>query len=236
MNFQLQELSFTLFAKDLKPAVIHPAILQYAEIIPADWTLMEKITYSDRELKLVFDNQVRAIVQPSRIFFAETIGNKKIADIQTPLIIEKFLTIFSRINYQALSIAPSGYQIFKSDVTARKYLSQNLLTNDPWQQFDGQDFNAIGLKLAYPYKSGTFYLDISQGNIEVKDISSPAVWFAGNFNYPLTGNNAPEKLENCQILFQQWEQDIQKFRGFVEQKLLASIAVPELNLFNSNSL
>ena len=236
MNFQLQELSFTLFAKNFNPATIHPAILQYVEIIPSDWKLIEDITYSDRELKLVFENQVRLIIQANRIFFAETIGSKKIAEIQLPLIIERFLKVFPRINYQALSIAPSGYYIFKSDLAATKYLSQNLLTNDPWQQLEGQSINAVGLKLSYPYKSGNFYLDINQASVEVQDVANSAVWFAGNFNYQFSRDGNKEKLANCQLLLQQWEEDLQKFTDFIEQKLLASITSPELNLFNSNSL
>ena len=236
MNLRLQELSFTLYARDLNPATISPAILRYVEIVPADWALVENPVHSDRELKLVFNNRVRLIVQPNRAFFAETVGDKKLEDIQIPTIVENYLKIFSGVNYQAMSVAPSGFKAFESDSAVSEYLAEKLLTSDPWQKFDDRSLNAIGIKLGYPYKSGNFYLDINQANVEMANVNTPAVWFAGNFNYPLLSNSKQEKILSCHQLLQQWQTDVVKFIDFIDRKFLASVAAPEFSVFPSNNL
>lgn len=235
MNFKLQELSFTIFTQDLKPAIINPGVLQYVGIIPSGWELIENPTYNERELKLIFNNQVRLIIQPNRIFLAETIGSKTIQDVRVVKIIDNFLKVFTNVDYQAVSIAPSGYAEFSSDIEVMRYMTQNLLPNRPWQKFDRQSTNAVGLKLSYPHKSGNFYLDINQANVEIGNRIIPAVWFAGNYNYRLTGSTKVEKLEHLKQLIAKWKIDVSKFYRFVEQKFLASLVDPDLSVFPSTT-
>ena len=235
MNLKLQELSFTIITQDLKPAIINPGVLQYVGIIPAGWELVENPIYNERELKLIFNNQVRLMIQPNRIFLAETIGTKTIQDIQIVEIIDNFLEVFTRVDYQGVSIAPSGYAAFSSDIEAKQYMTQNLLPDRPWQKFDRQSTNAVGLKLSYPHKSGNFYLDINQANIEIGNRNTAAVWFAGNYSYRLIGNNNSEKLEHLKQLVAKWKVDVSKFYRFVEQKFLASLVDPDRSVFPSTS-
>lgn len=232
MSLKIQELSFTLFAKDLKPGTIHPTVLQYLGIIPPEWKLMENSVYSDRELKLVFTNQVRLIVQPNRIIFAETVGQKKSQDIQIELITSAYLRAFSNLNYQGLSINPGGYVSFNSDREAGAYMSENLLPSRPWKTFDNNSINAVGLKLAYPHKSGGFYLDIDRASLEISDRMISAIWFAGNFNYPLENKEITERLVDLQTLIQQWKIDVNKFGNFISQKFLGTTKTSEVSVFN----
>ena len=236
MNLNLQELSFTIITQDLKPAIINPGVLQYVGIIPAGWELVENPIYNERELKLIFNNQVRLIIQPNRIFLAETIGTKKIQDIQIVEIIDNFLKVFTNVHYQAVSIAPSGYAAFSSEIEAKQYMSQNLLPDRPWQKFDRQSINAVGLKLSYPHKSGNLYLDINQANVEIGGRATAAVWFAGNYSYWLIGDNNAEKLEHLKQLVAKWKIDVSKFYRFVEQKFLVSLVDPDISVFPSSSL
>ena len=233
MKLQIQELSFILFVKDLNPAIIHPAILQYLGILPAQWELVENPAHSDREVKLVFTNKVSLMIQPNRIVFAETIGEKELRDVQIIQIITAYLQTFSNIEYQAISINPSGYIACDSVAKANEYMTQNLLSSSYWRLLENQDINGVQLRLAYPYKSGNFYLDIYQANIELFNQVIPAIWFAGNFNYQLSGNNSQQKLENLETLIQQWKIDVNTFRDFIGQKFLASGIVPAISLFSS---
>lgn len=219
-SFKIQELSITLFAQDLKPGTIHPAILQYLGIIPTQWELIENPVYSDRELKLVFTNQVRLTIQSNRIIFAETVGQKKMQDIQIMPIVTAYLKAFPNIKYQAVSINPSGYVLFNSHEDASKYVVENLIPIQPWRTFGDDPVNAVGLKLAYPYKSGNFYLEINQAQVEIRKQAISAVWFAGNFNYLLEGANNEEKLQHLQILVKQWKTDVNKFSNFINNKFL----------------
>ena len=231
MSLNIQELNFTLFAKDLKPGTIHPVVLQYLGIIPHEWELMENPVYSDRELKLIFTNQVRLIIQPNRIIFGETVGQKTVRDIQIPLIISAYLQAFSNINYQGLSINPSGYVPFNSDEEANKYMSENLLPSRPWKTFADNSVSAVSLKLAYPYKKGSFYIDINQANLEVGDRTMAAVWFAGNFNYQLHDDNAANRLQSLQTLIEQWKTDVNKFGNFISKKFLGTTKASEVSVF-----
>ncbi|HHP7232071.1 MAG TPA: hypothetical protein ACFCUY_14580 [Xenococcaceae cyanobacterium] len=226
MNLKIQELSFSLFAKELSPGTIHPAILQYLGIIPVQWELIESPIYSDREVKLVFTNQVSLMIQPNRIIFAETIEHKRLNEVQVPNIVTTYSRIFSNINYQEISISPSGYVAFNSDIEASQYMKQNLLPSSPWKTFGNRSMNTMGLKLAYPYESGNFYLDINQANVEVLNQVIPAVWFVGNFNYQLTDDHNAQKLVTLQSLIQQWKTDVTKFGNFIGKKFLASSKVP----------
>lgn len=231
MNLKIQELSITLFVQDLQPKTIHPAVLQYLGIIPNEWELMEKPLYSDRELKLVFNNQVRLLIQPNRIIFAETIGQKKLQDIQIASITTAYLQTFSNLMYRAVSISPSGYVPFNSNSEASAYMSNNLLPSRPWKTFGNNSINAVGLKLAYPYKSGDFYLNIDRASVEISDRLTPAIWFAGNFNYPLENKNATEKLADLQTLIQQWKIDVNKFGNFISKKFLGTTKASEISVF-----
>lgn len=226
MNLKIQELSITLFVKNLQPGTIHPAVLQYLGIIPSQWELIKNPVHSDREVKLVFTNQVRLIVQPNRIIFAETIGHKKLDDIQITQIALRYLKTFSNIDYQGISINPGGYVRFNSHEAASLYMSQNLLPSKPWQTFTDSSINAMGLKLAYPYKKGKFYLDINQASVEIVNQVIPAVWFVGNFNYLLDGKDKTEKLEQSKQLIKQWRIDVDLFANFISEKFLASIKTP----------
>lgn len=231
MSLKIQELNITLFAKDLKPGTIHPAVLQYLGIIPAQWELTENPVYSERELKLVFTNQVRLLVQPNRIIFAETVGSKKPQDVQISHITAAYLRAFSNINYQAVSIAPSGYVPFNSNREAGAYMSENFLPSRPWKTFADRAVNAVGLKLAYPYKAGNFYLEINQANLDIGDRSIPAIWFAGNFNYQFENKDATERLAYLQTIIRQWQVDVNEFGNFISQKFLGTTKASEVSVF-----
>ena len=236
MSFKLQQLSITLFVKDLKPAFISPNALQYTGVIPADWKLSENPVYSDRELKLNFINQVSFGIQPNRIILAEIIDRKSLDDVLMVEVINNYLQIFSKLDYQAISIAASGYCNFQSQLQAAQYMSQQLLGSKPWSQFEQHETDTVSLKLGYPYKSGNFYLNIDRANLKIQNNDIPAVWFAGSFNYPLIDNSNIDKMKNLQQLIQDWQIDVNKLSSFIEQKFLASQTDPEVSVFATGSL
>lgn len=231
VGLKIQELSITLFTQDLEPETIHPAVLQYLGIIPAQWELIKKPIYGDREVQLVFTNQVRLIVQPNQIIFAETIGQKKLHDVQITHIANAYLQTFSSVDYQAISIKPNGYVPFNSEGEADAYMSDNFAPSRPWKTFADNSINAVGLKLAYPYKSGNFYLDIDRASLEIGGLVTPAIWFAGNFNYSLDSNSKIERLEQLKQLIQTWRIDVELFVYFINKKFLGSTKSPSSWIF-----
>ena len=167
INFQLQELNFTLFTEKFNPTILNLNSLQRAGVIQAGWKLAEEPIYQSNGMKLVFHNKVRIIAQPDKLIFAETVGKKRLQDTKIAESVTNMIPRFTEIKYLAISINPGGYAPFKSAEEAAKYMSEGLLASHPWQKFQGRKIHAVGLKLAYPYKSGNFYLDINQANLEI---------------------------------------------------------------------
>ena len=231
IDFQLQELNFTLLTEKFNPAILNLNSLQRVNAIKPDWQLAEEPVYQTDGLKLVFTNKVRIVAQSDRLIFSETVGNKRLQDTYLGETVKNHVRGFSEIKYRAVSLNPSGYAGFSSAAEACKYLSEGLLASTPWGKFQGQPINAVGLKLAYPYKSGNFYLDINQANLDLGGRQMPGVWFAGNFNYQLVGNNNEQKHLHLNKILNGWKSDIKNYRTYINNELLAVSVIPSLSIF-----
>ena len=231
IDLQLQELNFTLFTEKFNLAILNLNALQRVGAIKPNWQLAEEPIFQNNGIKLVFTNKVRIIAQPDRLIFAETVGNKRLQDTRLAETVINHVQGFPEIKYLALSLNPGGYASFPTSSEASKYLSEGLLASTPWGNFQGQPINAVGLKLAYVYKSGNFYLDINQANLDISGREIPAVWFAGSFNYQLLGNNSEKKLINLNNLLQNWRVDIENYQNYVNNELLAVSVIPSMSVF-----
>jgi len=231
IDFELQELNFTLFAETFNPTILNLNTLQRVGTIKPNWQLAEEPIYQTSGLKLVFTNKVRIIAQPDRLIFAETVGNKRLQDTHVAAAVKSQIGGFPEIKYRAVSLSPSGYATFESSAAAGKYLSEGLLASTLWSKFQGQSIGAVGLKLAYPYKSGNFYLDINQANLDIAGRDLPAVWFAGNFNYQLVGNNNEQRHANLQTILNNWQLDIENYQTYINNDLLAVSVIPSVSIF-----
>ncbi|MEO0927970.1 MAG: hypothetical protein AAFY63_19090, partial [Cyanobacteria bacterium J06643_13] len=80
IDFQLQELNFTLFTEKFNPALLNLNTLQRVGAIKPNWQLAAEPVYQAAGIKLVFTNQVRIIAQPDRLVFAESVGKKRLQD------------------------------------------------------------------------------------------------------------------------------------------------------------
>jgi len=231
IDFQLQELNFTLFTEKFNPTILNLNNLQEVGAIKPDWQLAEEPIYQTDGLKLAFTNRVRIIAQADRLVFIETVGNKRLQDTLLGETVQNHVRGFSEIKYRALSLNLGGYAGFESAAAARTYLSEGLLASTPWGKFQGKPIGAVGLKLAYPYKSGNFYLDINQANLDISGSEMAAVWFAGNFNYQLLGSNDKQRHLNLSNILHDWQFDIQNYQTYINNELLAVSVIPSVSVF-----
>ncbi len=231
IDLQLQELNFTLNTEKFNPTILNLKTLQRAGVIQASWKLVEEPIYQTSGMKLVFDNKVRIIAQPDKIVFAETVGAKRLQDIKISRSVANLVPGFVDIKYRGISINPGGYAQFKSAKESCKYMSEGLLASTPWRKFQGQTIDAVGLKLAYAYKSGNFYLDINQANLQILGKEISAIWFAGNFSYQLKGNNKNERHYNLLNILRDWHLDIKSYQNFIDNELLAISVIPSVSIF-----
>ena len=231
IEFQLQELNFTLFAEQFNPAMLNLNSLQRVGVIKPSWQLAEEPIYQTSGMKLVFTNKVRILAQPDRLIFAETVGNKRLQDTHSPSAVINYVKGFPEIKYLAVSLNPGGFARFPSATEACKYLTEGLLASTPWRKFQGQPINAAGLKLAYPYKSGNFYLDINQANLDIGGQNIPAVWFAGSFNYQLRGHDSTQRYLHLNNIIQGWKIDLENYQTYINNELLAVSVIPSVSIF-----
>ena len=231
IEFQLQELNFTLFTEKFNPAMLNLNSLQRVGVINPNWQLAEEPIYQTSGMKLVFTNKVRIIAQPDRLVFAETVGNKRLQDTHSAIAVINHVKGFPGMNYLAVSLNPSGFAHFPSTTDARKYMTEGLLASTPWRKFQGEPINAVGLKLAYPYKSGNFYLDINQANLDIGGQDMPAVWFAGSFNYQLRGLDSKQRQIHLNNILKGWNIDLENYQSYINNELLAVSVIPSVSIF-----
>lgn len=231
IDFHLQELNFTLFCEQFDPTILDLNTLQRVGAIKQNWQLAKEPIYKTDEIKLVFTNQVKITAQSNRIIFNETIRHKRLQDTHLAEAVISHVQGFPKLKYLAVSMNPNGYAEFPSSTEALKYISEGLLASTLWGKFQGQSISASGLKLAYPYKSGNFCLDINQVNIETGGREIPAIWFANSFNYHLLGANNEQRYLNLNNLLQDWHTDVTNCQDHINNSLLAISVIPSVSIF-----
>lgn len=217
MSPRIRAVSFTLFADRVIDATIHPAILQSLAIIPPEWELLTEPIFRDSQVQLVFTNQISLTINSECIVFSEIITQQQLPNLTIPSIIAAYLQFFYHIGYRSLFITSRSEISFDLTTEIDEYIRQRLLLSNFWQSFSNQSKNDLNIKIAYPYKAGNFFLEISYNNPEFLLSNNHTIYFTGSFFYSLSGNNEPEKLEHLQTLISQWQIDVNNFSNFIEQ-------------------
>ena len=217
MSFKINAISFILFAENITDAIIHPAILQNLNIIPAEWELAERPAVDELRTQLVFTNQVSLILQTDCIIFQENTEQQQLENLQTPAIVLAYLQTFHQLQYRSLCIVPQSELAFDSATAIASYLTNNLLASNFWQDFDDQNSTFISLQFVYPYKSGSFRLEIEYDALASAENLNWKVDFVGTFDYRLVGNNNNESITYFNSLISQWQVDVNRFTNHLQQ-------------------
>ena len=213
----MKAISFVLFAEELADAIIHPGILQNLGIIPTEWELAARPVVDELQTKLVFDNQVSITIQTDCIIFSENIEQRQLETLQIPTIVVAYIQLFSQIPYRSLRIVLQSEIAFNSVAAVTQYISKNLLPFSYWQSFADQSSDTISLSVVYPYKSGSFQLEISHRESASVENRSLTIDFTGKFEYQLRGQSNHEKIEHLNSLIYQWQSDVNQFTNFLQQ-------------------
>jgi hypothetical protein len=217
----VQEVAIAVAAKDFNPTVVNPDFLKYSDIIPGDWELARPPVYTNRLAQLMFNNGIGIVAQPNQLVLVETIGPKKIEDVQVAEMACRCVQTLSKIDYQAVGVNSTGFVICESEAEAHQYLCQNLLAPGAWQEFGEARLNA-GIQLSYSLKRGQLNLGINQATLKDLERNIPAVLFSSNFNYPIVGATQSERLADLQQVIRNWQGDITTYRQLVHEKFLLS--------------
>ncbi|MEG3440071.1 hypothetical protein V0288_23280 [Pannus brasiliensis CCIBt3594] len=225
---EIQELSISLSAKNLNPALLTVDFLKYSGIVPQDWELNAQPVLNPNYSQVSFQNGISLVAQPRAITFIEMVNAPDKLELQLPSIVRLFIDKLPLAEYQSLAISPKSIVPFPAGPdAAREYITRTLLAPGPWQEFEKSPVQA-GINLLYQLETCQFGLGINEAKLQLPDQRSiAAILFSGNFTY-----NLPEMVDRVALLKQyldEWRTDLQAFREVVRERFLARQA----SVFNS---
>lgn len=218
---EIQEIAIALSAKNLNPTMLSEEFLKFSGIVPNEWELGRQPVLGPNLSQVTFQNGVSIVAQPRTITFMEAIGAKDPNELQTSRVARLYVEKLPNAEYQTLTISPKSLVPFPGNPDgARHYITRTLLAPGPWQEFGTAPVQA-GINLLYQLERCQFSLSINEAKIQMPDQSSiPALLFAGNFNYDITGNLQQERLEKIGQGIDDWQSDLEAFREIVNQRFL----------------
>jgi hypothetical protein len=219
---EIQEIAIAITAKNLNPTMLSEEFLKFSGIVPDEWELAKQPIVGPNGSQVTFQNGVSIVAQPRTITLMEGIANKSLSDLQMPSIAHLYVEKLPKAEYQSLSINPKCLvPMPDSPDSARKYITQTILSPGPWQNFGNAPMQA-GINLLYRLDRCQLNVSINEATIQLPDNRSiAALLFAGNFNYALEGNSPQECLERLQAGINEWQKDLETFQKMVSDRFLA---------------
>ena len=222
-SIALQELVVVIAATNHSPAVINLEFLKYSGIIPMEWELARAPIYTPQVVQLTFQNGVTITAQPNRVFFAEVIENKAVAEIEVAKLARKYAQSLPNMEFEAVGFNPTGHTSLGDQPEAiRQYFGETLLAAGPWMQV-GQAPVRARINFTYTLERGQLNLTVSEAGLRQEDETvKPVIVFNGNFSYPVQGTNHSERLESLTQSLEYWQNDLEAFEAIINQNFLAS--------------
>ncbi len=219
---EIQEIAITIAAKNLNPTLLTEEFLKFSGIIPGDWELTKQPILSPAGSQVSFQNGVSIVAQPRTISFVEGIGNKTIQELQIPAIAQQYVEKLPKAEFQNLTINPKSIiPLLESLDSARKYITQTLLSPGAWQNLGNAPLQA-GINLLYQLDNRQLSISINEANLQLPDGKTlSAILFAGSFNYGIEGVTSQERLDRLQKAINNWQIDLETFQEIVSQRFLS---------------
>jgi hypothetical protein len=124
--------------------------------------------------------------------------------------------------YSGLGINPRRFVTFSDRrEQAHQYITETILSRGSWQDFGTAPVQA-GINLVYTLEHCQLRLNINEARLQMPDTEAiPAVLFAGNFHYELTGESAEERLQHLHQALENWQSDFATYQELIDGKFLA---------------
>jgi hypothetical protein len=218
---EIQEIAITIAAKNLNPTLLTEEFLKFSGIVPEDWELAKQPIVSPGGAQVSFQNGVSIVAQPRTISFIEGIGNKTKQELQIPEIAQQYVQKLPKAEFQNLTINPKSIiPLLESPDSARKYITQTLLSPGSWQNLGNAPLQA-GINLLYQLDNRQLSISINEANLQLPDGKTlSALLFAGSFNYGIEGATSQERLDRLQKAINNWQIDLETFQEIVSQRFL----------------
>lgn len=218
---EIHEISIVITAKNLNPTMMSLDFLKFSGIIPNDWEVNRQPVLNPNVSQLSFQNGLNIVAQPRTITFMEVVGTQETPQLAGPAVAQQYIDKLPNAEYQAISISPKSVVPFPdSQDSARKYITQILLSPGPWQEVGKAPMQA-GLNLLYQLEKCQFALNINEARLQLPDQTAlAAILFAGNFNYAVDSENQSLRLQQLKQAISDWESDWKIFQDIVNERFL----------------
>ena len=218
----IEEVSIIIAAQDLTPTMMSQDFLKFSGIIPKEWELSQQPVLNPNFAQLNFKSGVNINAQPRTITISESLGSKKLEELNLAKVASKYIEKLPHAEYMGLSCSPKILIPFPTaPETVRQYITNTLLGSGPWKKIGRVPVQA-GVNLMYLLDRCQLTMSISEARLQQSQKQSiTAILFSGNFNYNI--NPKDEKSDRITQINQflgNWRSDFEEFRIIVDQKFL----------------
>lgn len=218
---EIQELAFTIAAKNLNPAMLSEDFLKFSGIVPNDWELSKQPVLTPNYAQVSFQNSVTIISQPRTMTFVETLDVQGDREPQIPKVARQYVEKLPHAEYQTLNVGTKIIAPFSgSQDAARRYITGTLLAAGPWLDFGKAGVQA-GINLMYQLERCQLNLGINEARVQIGEQAAiPAILFAGSFNYAVENYSEPERLKQLMQDIDEWRSDWETFKELIRKRFL----------------
>ena len=221
MAQDIDELSIVLAIANHNPAILTLDFLQGGGIVPADWELARPVVLTATSAQVAFKNGVSIIGNTQTVSFSEPIGKDGLQKIEIAKVAGNYVSRLSNLDYQAVGINPRTFATFENQPDGAKKFINDLFYPARWQNIGAAPMQAR-VELAYTLPGRQLRLSIAEAGLRLSNNKEmPAVMFAGNFHYDVTGEEADRRAGALQQRLENWQADLAVYREIVDQNFLA---------------
>lgn len=218
---EMQEVGIAIAAIDLNPQMLNLDFLKFSGIIATDWELAAQPVLNASMAQLSFTNGVNLLAQPRNITFLEAIGDRKIGELQAPLVACRYVEKLPHADYQGVNINPKillGFPETQDQDRARQFIVEGLLAPGGWQNL-GQAPLKASLNLNYQLKRCPLTIAVNEVKLQQPEGNAiAALLFSGGFNYAIAPKYQDKKARYLKKRIETWPTDFEMFKEIVHKK------------------
>ena len=238
----IEEISIIIAAKDLTPTMMSQDFLRFSGIIPKEWELAQQPVLNPNFAQLNFKNGININAQPRTITISESLGNKKLEELNAAAVAGKYIEKLPHAEYLGLSCSPKILIPFPTaPQTVRSYITGTLLGSGAWKKIGKAPVQA-GINLMYLLDRCQLTMNISEARLQQPQKQPiTAILFSGNFNYNINPQEESDRHAKVSSYLENWRSDFEEFRAIVNEKFLdgntsGEQSIGETSLFPSQTL
>lgn len=240
----IEEISIIIAAQDMTPTMMSYDFLKFSGIIPQEWELSQQPILNSNFAQLNFKSGINITAQPRTITISESLGNKKLSDLNLASVTTKYLEKLPHAEYLGFSCSPKILIPFPSaPETVRQYITSTLLGSGSWKKIGKAPVQA-GINLMYLLDRCQLTMNISEARLQQPQKPTiTAILFSGNFNYTIDSKSEKSNRISQMLQFlNNWQSDFEEFKIIVNQKFLesdsdaAQHSIGETSLFPGQTL